>query len=98
MAAHEYHPDTHEHGLADGCARCDELATRPLELDNTNFQAAWERMLSTSFNTGQPRLSARSANEAKLIGLLYTWAVFLERWTPLDPRDLPDEWQLAGAA
>lgn len=99
MASHAYHPDTHDHGLADECERCAELARQPLDLDNENFKAAWARMLSQSFNTGQPRLPARSGNEAKLLDTLYRWAVFLERWTPLDPRELPDEWQhLAGAA
>ena len=95
MATHVPHPEISDHGLADDCERCDELAGQPLDLDNTNFQAAWARMLSTSFNTGQERLPARSQNEARLLGLLYTWAVFLERWTPLDPRELPAEW--AGA-
>lgn len=97
MATHVPHPDTHEHGLADDCERCAELAQHPLELDNANFQAAWLRMLSTSFNTGEPRQPARSGNEAELLGRLYEYAVWLERWTPLDPRELPDEWQRVAA-
>lgn len=97
MATHTPHPEIAEHGLADDCERCGELAGQPLELDNPNFQAAWARMLSTSFNSGEPRLPARTGNEAKLLGVLYGWAVFLERWTPLDPRELPDEWQRLAA-
>ena len=97
MATHVPHPDTHEHGLADGCVRCAELAAQPLELDNPNFQAAWRRMLSTQFNTGEPRMPARSQAEAQLLGRLYEYAVWLERWTPLDPRELPDEWERVAA-
>lgn len=95
MASHDYHPDTHEHGLADGCARCDELATRPLELDDENFHNAWERMLRTEFGPFGERDHYRSGNEAKLCGLLYTWAVFMQRYTPLDPRALPETWVAA---
>ena len=40
MATHTVHPDVREHGLADGCERCDELAGQPLELDAQNFAAA----------------------------------------------------------
>lgn len=29
MASHTLHPDSHEHGLADGCPRCAEIATDP---------------------------------------------------------------------
>lgn len=29
MSAHTFHPDTHEHGLADDCPRCAELAAAP---------------------------------------------------------------------
>ena len=88
MASHVHHPPIDEHGLADDCDRCAELADRPLELDTINFSTAWARMLSVNFNEGEPELRARSATEARLLSLLYTWAVFLERWTPLHPRDL----------
>ena len=101
MATHIFHPDVAEHGLHDGCARCAELARQPLELDGPNFMLAWERMLRIHWPQrfpGQPRAGAycRSETEATLIGLLYTWAVFLERYTPLDPHELLDE--LRGAA
>ena len=97
MATHTPHDEIVDHGLADGCERCGELAGRPLELNPGNFKAAWQRMLSSQFNTGERRLAPRSFNEAKLLGLLYTWAVFLEKWTPLDPRELPDEWDRLAA-
>lgn len=87
MASHDPHPEISEHGLADGCERCGELAEHPLELDPENFTMAWERMLAVEWADS----SYRSANEARLGRLLYTWAVFLERYTPIDPRELPEQ-------
>jgi hypothetical protein len=44
VTAHIAHPDTHEHGLADGCPRCAEHAAHPfLELDARNLQQLAER-------------------------------------------------------
>ena len=38
MTIHSIHPDTHEHGLADDCPRCAELAERPIQsLDRENL-------------------------------------------------------------
>ncbi len=38
MSVHSYHPDSHTHGLADDCERCDEHARRPwLGLDSHNL-------------------------------------------------------------
>lgn len=37
-AVHSYHPDTHTHGLADDCERCDEHARHPWwGLDSENL-------------------------------------------------------------
>lgn len=91
MATHTYHPDIAEQGLADDCPRCAELARQPLELDVPNFVAAWERMLRVQYAyrfPGEPRETYRTANEAALGGLLYTWSVFLERYTPVDPDEM----------
>lgn len=58
MTCHSYHPDTHTHGLADGCPRCDEHAAHPeLGLDQGNLAALRARLAEG--------LPARSANEAK---------------------------------
>lgn len=46
MASHTFHPDTHTHGLADGCPRCDEHAERPeVGLDAENLWVLRDRML-----------------------------------------------------
>ncbi len=38
MTVHAVHPDTHEHGLADDCDRCAELAADPVRtLDHINL-------------------------------------------------------------
>ena len=87
MPSHSYHPDTHEHELADDCPRCDELAGRPLELDTENFVKAWQRMIDVEWGTD----AYRSDNERDLGKKLYEWAVFLERYTPIDPRELPEQ-------
>jgi len=40
MVTHTPHPDSHGHGLADGCPRCDEHAERPFDsLDDDNLRA-----------------------------------------------------------
>lgn len=45
MTSHTYHPDTHEHGLADECPRCAEHARHPFEsLDDTNLRQLIRRV------------------------------------------------------
>ena len=45
MASHSLHPDSHAHGLADGCPRCDEHAKDPLAgLDNENIGVLAKRI------------------------------------------------------
>jgi hypothetical protein len=63
MAIHTFHPDTHAHGLADGCPRCNEHAAHPLSsLDEVNLT-----MLRIRIEEG---LQARSENEAKAMDAL----------------------------
>jgi len=39
MVAHTKHPDSHSHGLADWCPRCDEHAEHPFDsLDDENLK------------------------------------------------------------
>lgn len=47
MSAHTYHPDTHEHGLADDCERCEEHAEHPiLTLDSENLHELVRRVVA----------------------------------------------------
>jgi hypothetical protein len=63
VSTHTFHPDTYEHGLADGCPRCDEHAAHPLEsLDSRNLRALIDRVLAHA--------SARSDNEAKAMNII----------------------------
>jgi hypothetical protein len=58
MATHTLHPDSHTHGLADGCPRCEEHAEHPTwTLDEANLAALRERV--------EKGLGARSDNEAR---------------------------------
>lgn len=44
---HSDHPDSHTHGLADGCERCSEHASHPFaSLDQTNLRVLMERIVS----------------------------------------------------
>lgn len=97
MATHTVHPDVAEHGLADDCPRCAELAERPLELDDDNLRSLWQRMLDVEFGEPGERDSYRSANEATAGRWLYHIALFLQRYTPLDPRELPERWDSLAA-
>lgn len=56
MSTHTVHPDIHTHGLADGCPRCEEIASNPLaSLDTENLNLLLGRMTTS--------LPPRSANE-----------------------------------
>jgi hypothetical protein len=92
MATHTPHADLHSVGLAADCPRCLELAERPLELDALAFAQAWQRMIDVEWGDS----SYANEAEAKLGSKLYEWAVFLERRTPVNPRELP-EFVLFGA-
>lgn len=62
-AVHSYHPDTHTHGLADDCERCDEHAVHPWwGLDATNLAALRDRI--------ERGLAPRSINEGKAMRAL----------------------------
>lgn len=86
MASHSPHPDSHTHGLADDCERCEQLAGRPWELDDENLSHAWARMLAVEFAHPE-RESYRSRNEAALGKRLYEMALLLER-LGVNPRNL----------
>lgn len=43
MSLHSVHPPILEHGLADGCPRCAELAAHPYGLDRQNANALLDR-------------------------------------------------------
>jgi hypothetical protein len=54
---HTFHPDTHTHGLADGCPRCTEHAQHPeASLDDRNLAELRIRL--------KYGLEARSSNES----------------------------------
>ena len=56
MSVHTFHPDIHEHGLADGCPRCEEIARDPVWLlDDMALRLLIERDAAG--------LSGRSRNE-----------------------------------
>ena len=61
MTMHRSHPDSHTHGLADGCPRCAEHAEYP-------FDGLDERNLAALVNRLTQHLPARSANEAGAMG------------------------------
>lgn len=57
MTVHTFHPDSHEHGLADDCPRCAEHAAHPRQsLDLANLRALSDRIIR--------QLPPRSENEA----------------------------------
>lgn len=61
MAAHNYHPNSHEFGLADDCERCRQHAVDPFAgLDDTNLINLILRV--------EDGLQARSTNESIAMG------------------------------
>lgn len=81
MASHEYHPDSHEHGLADGCARCREHSEHPFEtLDDRMLLALYERTLL--WRVGARGGEARSENEGAAMRIVETallWRLQLDK-------------------
>lgn len=67
---HTLHPDIHDHGLADGCPRCEELASHPAALDRHACDAILERLRgglaprSLNERRAMERLAAREEIEA----------------------------------
>jgi hypothetical protein len=56
MSQHTFHPDSHTHGLNDGCPRCYEYSLHPFEsLDDANLRQLTRRVLADQ--------EARSNNE-----------------------------------
>ena len=56
MAMHTFHPDSHEHGLADDCPRCAEHAEHPFEsLDRLNLAALATRTIAWMRDEEFPR-------------------------------------------
>ena len=46
-ASHTFHPDSHTHGLADDCPRCEEHAQNPLvSLDADNLSSLMQRVVN----------------------------------------------------
>lgn len=63
MSTHTVHPDSHEHGLADGCPRCYEHSLQPIEsLDEENL-----RKLTWRVREGA---DARSENERTAMNVI----------------------------
>lgn len=86
---HTKHPSSLEHGLADGCPRCRELAENPTRwLDRDHLSAFWRLMLRVEYghpgivvgldpNAPEPPQQYRSDTEAKCCRVLLTHAEFL---------------------
>jgi hypothetical protein len=76
MTVHSRHPDTHEHGLADGCDRCAEHALRPFDgLDARNLAALYRRVRddeqARSLNEARAMDAIRLvANQARMLGMV----------------------------
>lgn len=66
MTVHTYHEDTHTHGLADDCPRCQEHAQHPeSSLDRVNIR----RLLEGSVLTMTDRIAAAKLKDIWLKGL-----------------------------
>lgn len=91
MLTHVNHPSSLEHGLADGCKRCAELAAEPVKwLDSEHLASAWRLMLRVEY--GHPPLGTapdhyRSDAEAKCCRVLQSHAEFLLT-IGVNPRDV----------
>ena len=83
MATHVIHPDAHEHGLADKCPRCAEIADEPVAyMYEELLYSTWRRMVSVEWGVE----AYRSSTEARAGKKLYAFAVFLERYTDINPK------------
>jgi len=73
--SHAPHPDIHDHGLADDCPRCAEIAGNPVrDLDGRALCGLLERTLANRFGGGGSpfgeQVGARSEAEAVAMAML----------------------------
>jgi len=62
VTAHTFHPDSHEHGLADDCPRCTEIAADPfLYMDDRNLALLHDRTMAWMRDDEFPRSIAEKA-------------------------------------
>jgi len=88
VSAHVHHPRGEgSPTLFDGCPGCDRHALGGgLTLDRDRFREAWDVMMLVEW---EGNAAYRSHNEARLCGDLYRTAVLLERYTTVDPKEMP---------
>jgi hypothetical protein len=56
MPSHSHHPPIREHGLADGCERCTEIASQPfVGLDRENIAALVDHTVAWMADRSFPR-------------------------------------------
>ena len=60
MTTHVAHPDVHVHGLYPGCARCEDLAVHPDQLDDILQQ----RLLHGRLNNHLEAIAAKMLRES----------------------------------
>jgi hypothetical protein len=78
---HTQHPDSHEHGLADGCPRCAEHAVDPVaSLDDQNF----DLLVGRTVLWMQDQEFPRSDTEKAAMRVIESHLVFCRRmgWRP----------------
>lgn len=85
MTMHSFHPDMHEHGLADGCERCAEHAADPVRgLDDLNLIALVERTQAWMREAEFPR----SDTERDAMRIMEHHLIFVRRYQQAVKRDL----------
>lgn len=75
---HIEHPDTHTHGLHDGCLRCAEHAERPTGLDGENLRRIWSGDIKTRMDMDAYNLLYRSVVLTQRLTEAFQYAEFDE--------------------
>lgn len=92
--SHRYHPnpevnDPEDAIYFDDCADCEHHAKNtPYNADPTTAQELWNRMLAVE-KGNDPVAYYRTENEAVACQTLWRTYIFLERFTSINPKELP---------
>lgn len=99
MTVHTLHADTHTHGLADDCPRCEEIGEEPFyNMDESSLRHLWMRWAA-----GEParsyaeqiayreleNLFSRLGGLARAVGTYPIAARLAEKWNAPHPESWP---------
>ncbi len=73
---HNPHPDTHQHGFDDECARCQQYIANPTEVDAENLRRIWSGSIITQTDLAVYNVLYRSVVVTQKLVEAFQWEAF----------------------